>query len=275
MLQDLITQLWVKITGQRINFTQTPWLEGIVGDTAIIDKSYVNRLATQYQYEVVTNEQGSGLIEDFSIFRFTAEEYARLHPQIIDFYTHTSDYNVEIWCEWKGVFKPFGVLLGWLFSKRLQQLNMPTNTISLAKGLESEIIKLKSANHTVWTIWYRKIKQTGETLFSGIYTNTYLPSQDKTLFKVVFPLPNGNATVLLNQEIMADGSLFLQSNGKKFGETGFYFYVTNHKRKHWAKFVSALHENIHIYVDKDEVVRTDHNFSFYGISFLQLHYKMG
>lgn len=249
MLQDLITQLWVKSTGQRIDIAKTPWIEGVVGDRAIIDKTYIDRLANQYQYEVVYNEPRSGLIEDFSVLDFTQQEYARLHPQIIDFYTHTSDYDYEIECEWKGIFKPFGIVLGWLFSKRLKQLNVPTSTSSLAKGLESEIIKLNREGQTIWTIWYRKIKQTGETLFSGIYTNAYLPSQDKRLFKVVFPLPNGNATVLLNQEVKEDGSLYLHSNGKKFGDVGFYFYLTDHKGKHWAKFVRALHENIHVYID--------------------------
>ncbi|MDM1398849.1 hypothetical protein HX049_17030 [Myroides odoratimimus] len=272
MLQDRITQLWVKLFGRRIDIAQMPWIEGVIGDRKIIDKSYIDRLASQY--DVIINQAGSGLIEEINILDFTVSERSRLHPQIIDFYTHTSDYDFEVWCEWKGVFKPFGTLLGWLFSKRLQQLNIPTNTISFSKGLESEIIKLQKEEQTVWTIWYRKVKETGQTLFSGIYTHAYLPSKDKELFKVVFPLPNGNATVLLNQEVKEDGSLLLQSNGKQFGDVGFYFYVTNHKGKHWVKFVRSLHESLHIYVDTDGNLCTDHNFSFYTIPFLKLHYKM-
>ena len=31
---------------------------------------------------------------------------------------------------------------------------------------------------------------------------------------------------------------------------------------------------IHVYVDESDVLRTDHSFTFLGISVLRLHYKM-
>ena len=43
--------------------------------------------------------------------------------------------------------------------------------------------------------------------------------------KTVFPLPNGNAIVILRPEAQADGSLVLLSDGHRFGDPGFYFTV--------------------------------------------------
>ncbi|MDM1514778.1 hypothetical protein HX055_18890, partial [Myroides odoratimimus] len=75
MLQDWVTQLWVKLFGRRIDITQMPWIEGVIGDRKIIDKSYVDRLAGQY--DVIINQAGSGLIEDINVLDFTASERGR------------------------------------------------------------------------------------------------------------------------------------------------------------------------------------------------------
>lgn len=144
----------------------------------------------------------------------------------------------------------------------------------MAKGLKSEIVKLKKDDETLFTIWYRKIKSTNDVIYSGVYTTTFMPHFKKNLLKVIFPLPNGNATVIMTKKVLDNGSLLLSSDGNKFGENGFYFFLTNHKGKYWAKFVKVLHEWIEVYVDEENVLRTDHNFKIYGINFLNLHYKM-
>ena len=78
----------------------------------------------------------------------------------------------------------------------------------------------------------------------------------------------------MRKEILPDGALRLCSDGKKFGDNGFYFTLTNHNGKYWARFVSAMHEWITVYVDEENILRADHNLSFYGMPFLKLHYKM-
>jgi hypothetical protein len=96
----------------------------------------------------------------------------------------------------------------------------------MAKGLESNIIKLKSKSDskTKWTIWYRTIKSTKDVIYSGVYTNCLNPNYSKPLLKVIFPLPNGNASVIMTERIESDGSLVLSSDGRKFGDNGFYFF---------------------------------------------------
>ena len=78
----------------------------------------------------------------------------------------------------------------------------------------------------------------------------------------------------MRRDVLPNGALKLSSNGKRFGDNGFYFTLTNHKGKHWARFVRSMHEWITVYVDEEDVLRADHDLYFYGLPFLNLHYKM-
>jgi len=275
-IQDKITQIWVKTTGKKINPKEYKWLIGPIGNTDIIKDKFIFKLAEKENLNIHRNIPNSGLLEGMEQIGISEEEKLLLNNKVSDFYENTSNYDIEIWSEWKGFFKPFGKVLSILFSKRLQQLNLPLNSMDTAKGMRSEIIKLKKkdTNETKWTIWYRIIKRTNNVIYSGIYTNCQNPNYDKPLLKVIFPLPNGNATVVMTKRIENDGSLILSSDGKKFGDNGFYFTLTNNKGEYWARFVKSMHEWIHVYEDDENILRADHNLNFYGIRFLNLHYKM-
>ena len=233
----------------------------------------VDQLEQQIEHMQTTNQSLLDRMEDLGI---NGSEKALLNSKVLDFYENTSNYDFEVWSEWKGIFKPFGKLLHVIFSKRLQQLNLPLSSIDTAKGLKSEIIKLKTKDtkETKWTIWYRKIKSTNNVIYSGVYTTCKNPRYEKPLLKVVFPLPNGNASVVMTKKIEKNGSLLLCSDGKKFGDNGFYFTLTDHKGKYWARFVRSMHEWIRVYEDEEGILRADHNLNFYGTRFLDLHYKM-
>ncbi|MCB0541058.1 MAG: hypothetical protein KDE33_26360 [Bacteroidetes bacterium] len=275
-LQDTITQIWVKVTGKKINPNEYGWLVGPIGSTDIIMDKFIYKLAEVENLSIVENSPNFGLIEHIENIGIQGHEKKRLNKRVLDFYENTSNYDFEIWSEWKGIFRPFGRLLSVLFSKRLQQLNLPLNPIESAKGIKSEIIKLRSknTNETKWTIWYRRMKSTGDVIYSGVYTTCQNPRYSKPLLKVVFPLPNGNASVVMTEEVMEDGSLILSSDGKTFGDNGFYFTLTNKKEEYWARFVKSMHEWIKVYEDEEGELRADHILNFYGFRFLNLHYKM-
>lgn len=274
--QDWITQVWVKATGRRINPANSAWLSGPIGDVDIIKDKFINTIAQKDNLEIISNEPNIGLLDSFDALNLSKIEKNQISYQIIDFYEKTSNYHFEVWSEWRGLFKPFGWLLSVIFSKRLQQLNLPLSALDSAKGIESHIIKLndKVSRQNKWTVWYRILKSTNNVIYSGVYTTCELPNKPGKFLKVVFPLPNGNATVIMRREVLPDGSLLLTSDGKKFGDNGFYFTLTDHKTKHWARFVRSMHEWIKVYVDKEKVLRADHNLYFYGFPFLNLHYKM-
>lgn len=274
--QDRLTQVWVKLCGRRINEKEFSWLIGPCGNTDIIKDKFVYELAEKENLDIHRNKENTGLLENVSQIGIDNEEMRLLNGKVADFYQNTSNYDFEIWSEWCGFFKPFGALLHLIFSKRLQQLNLPLRSMDSAKGIKSEIIQLKEkgSEKVKWTIWYRIIKHSNDVIYSGIYTTCNNPNYSVPLLKVVFPLPNGNASVIMTKTIENDGSLLLSSNGKKFGDNGFYFTLSNHKGKYWAKFVGAMHEWIRVYEDEEHVLRADHNLNFYGMRFLNLHYKM-
>jgi hypothetical protein len=274
MIQDKITQIWVKITGRKINLQNEQWLIGPIGNEDIIKDKFIEKLKEKENLQLLVNPKDAGLLESISDLDFTEEELRILNPQVIDFYENTSNYHFEIWSEWKSLFKPFGKALSIIFSKRLQQLNLPLNSLDSSKGINSEIIKLSNEHKTVWTIWYRKLKSSNDVIYAGVYTTAFVPKYNKNLLKVIFPLPNGNASVIMTKKVLSDGSLLLSSDGKKFGDNGFYFTLTDHKGNYWAKFVSSMHEWIKVYEDGEKVLRADHNLKFYGFPFLKLHYKM-
>ena len=87
------------------------------------------------------------------------------------FYEHTTEHDLDVWSEWCGAFRPFAVLIHLLYSRRMQQLNLPTTTLP----------------------------------------------DGRRCAKIVFPLPRGNATVVLAPRVDADGALHLESSGRGFG----------------------------------------------------------
>jgi hypothetical protein len=92
--------------------------------------------------------------------------------------------------------------------------------------------------------------------------------------RVVFPLPNGSAIVVMRAESNADGSLTVSSFGNGFGGAGFYFYVRNGPGDGWARYLGTLKESIRVYVGEDRTVRADHVLDVFGATFLELHYRM-
>jgi len=273
-LFDKTTQLWVKLTGRRIDENKHKWLFGPIGGTDFIADKFVTNLAEAERLDVLRNEENSGLLSTMSDIGLSKHELKRLSPAISDFYTKTANYTFEFWSEWAGLFKPFGKLLSIIFSKRLQQLNLPISAMDASKGIDSQIIKLNKGGETKWTVWFRTLKATKKVIYSGVYTSCTPSKYVYPLLKVVFPLPNGNASVIMTHQVKEDGSLLLSSDGKKFGDNGFYFFLTNHKGKYWARYVRAMHEWIHVYVDEEGHLRADHNLNFYGLRFLNLHYLM-
>ena len=273
-LLDKTTQLWVKVTGKRIKPEKYQWLLGPIGDPKVIGDSFISALAKEEDLTISADQPNYGLVESVEDMGITSSDKKTLRPEIVEFYEKTSNYDFEFWSEWCGFFRPFGELLSILFSKRLQQLNLPLSPIDSSKGLLSSIIKLKKGEATKWTIWFRTLKATNHVIYSGVYTVCKPDGYSTPLLKVIFPLPNGNASVIMTKQILKDGSLLLSSDGKRFGENGFYFTLTDRKGNFWARHVKAMHEWIRIYVDDENVLRADHNLYFHGFRFLNLHYKM-
>jgi hypothetical protein len=274
-LTDCVTQVWVRLTGRRVDPSSSPWLAGPVGDPRGIGRDFFVRLARQEGLDL-QRDGDRGLLQDFSALAAPDFTPAQVHPSVRDFYTRTSAYELDAWAEWCGVFRPFGQILAHLFSRRLQQLNVPLSGLDTSRGVTSEVVQLvdpvtREIRHTAWI---RQLLVTGNVLYAGGYSLAEVPGRRGLCVKVVFPLPNGNAMVLMRPEAHEDGSFSVVSAGREFGDPGFYFTVRDQAGRMWARYLPALKESIRIFPAEGDVVHADHVLTLWGATFLRLHYRL-
>ncbi len=245
--QDWFTQQWAIVGGRRIDPATFPWLMGPFGKLGGIGDGFVNQLA-EAEGLVVERNSKSGLIPSIAKLNLPEAEARRLSQQVIGFYENTSCYHLRFSAKWNPLFLQFGKLVNYLFSNRLGQLNIPTDSTLGNEEVSSEIITLSDpkSKEVKYRMWYRTIKATGQVLYSGVYSTCQLPSGE-TCIKAVFPLPHGNATVIMLPGVGEGGELRLRSTGRKFGEPGFYFLLNDAKGDYWARFVSSFSDELLIY----------------------------
>ena len=222
--QDWFTQQWAIFWGVKIDPKDFPWLMGPFGSLSGIGDGFINELAEKENLTVERDTKSLGLIPSINLLNLSETELSHLSLNVIDFYENTGQYNLEFTIKWNPVFRVFGILVNKLFSSRINQLYIPTQNIKSSEPVKSEIITLldPKTKKVKYTIWLRTIKSSGQIIFSGVYETCTLPS-GKTCVKAIFPLPKGNATVIMSPRVGTKGELILESSGKKFGDAGFYF----------------------------------------------------
>lgn len=273
-LVDRLTQRWVRLTGRRVSRAAHPWLDGPFGSPTGIGAGFFERYAADHDLRVVRGRT-TGLIHDFDKLRSATFDPDALSSPVRDFYARTSAYELDAWSEWSGPFRPFGRAVAALFSRRLQQLNVPLSNLDTSRGMTSQVLSVVEplAGDPLWTAWIREQVATGRVIYAGAYSTCTVPDGHTPCVRVVFPLPNGNAIVLMRPTTHADGSLTLTSSGAGFGSPGFYFTARTPDGTTRARYLRTLRESIHVYA-ADETVRADHRLSLWGLTFLRLHYRL-
>jgi hypothetical protein len=275
-LLDWMTQRWVCATGQRVDLAANPWLDGPVGQTSGVGLDFFDKWANTEKLVITRHRSGKGLLPSFAALNGPEFDAAAVAPQIAEFYERTADYEIDLWSEWSGVFRPFGFFVAGLFSRRLEQLNLPLSALDASWGMTSEVIEVSEpASGTVRTYaWVRTLIKTGRVLYAGSYSVTTPPRASGPCVKTVFPLPNGNAIVILRPTVMPDGSLVLESGGRRFGDPGFYFTVQRADGVVSAWYLRSFRERIHVYPADGDVLRADHTMSLWRRPCLHLHYRL-
>jgi hypothetical protein len=274
-LSDWTTQQWVRVTGRHIPLADHLWLDGPIGGTRQIGEQFFEDYAGKNQFEIVPGG-ARGLIPNFRLLEDGNGELSRVAEPVRQFYEETSEFDMDAWSNWCGAFKPFGRALSLLFSRRLQQLNVPLSPLDPSKGIASSVVQMRDprTGSIVQTAWVRELHATGNVLYAGSYSICNVPGHPSPCVKVVFPLPNGNAIVIMKAEAHADGSLSVRSAGDKFGDPGFYFVVHGSNGMVWARYVRSLEEEIRVYAAESHTVRADHTLWLWKMKFLSLHYRM-
>ncbi len=271
---DWFTQRWVQVTGRRLSLDDVPWLTGPCGSVRGIGADFFERWGDAHGLTTVPARADDGLIEGLAALASDDFDPSGVHPRIDDFYAHTSAFDLDIESRWSQPFRLVGWLIARIFARRLAQLNMPLTDRELHGGVESRIVKLADRDGVVrHTAWVRTANVTGLPVFVGQYGTETIPGQAGPCVKVVFPLPNGNAIVLLRPRIDAGGGLSLVSDGRRFGDPGFYFTVSAAPGEVWTRYVRTMKEQLGLHVEGDAIIAS-HRFRVFGLPFLELRYRI-
>lgn len=262
------------VFGRVVRRDSAPWLSGPVGGDYIGDLPY-EEVAARENLRLVRRASEGGLLADMAMLDGPGFSADRLRPEVRAFYEHTAAYRMDVWSE---SFFPGSIGL-WLLvttiSRKVNQLNFPLSALATAKGMDSEIVLLQQHDGTVrYAGWYRRLVETGHAIYTGFYMTTRVPQCSTPCVKVVFPMPRGNATVILEPSIEDGGNLRLSSRGLGFGDAGFYRIqdIDEERVRVWR--VRTLHEDFRVYVDEANVLRCDHTVRFWGMRVLHLHYRI-
>jgi hypothetical protein len=243
-----------------------------MGDLGSIDDSFIKVLAEKEGLIIERNSLGSGLVSAISDLGLSAKELKLLHPEVARFYENTANYSLDLKVQWNPFFKPFGVLVNLLFSNRINQLNIPIKKEEAVATVSSEIITLRcpKSKRIKHTIWYRRNMKTGKVMYSGIYGEGALEDGTKCV-KVVFPLPKGNATVLLRPSIVNQGALQLDGSGKMFGDAGFYFLLQDKNGSNWARYHRSF-KDVLVFKSEKGIVVAKQTMTLWGCQVVEFFY---
>lgn len=274
-IADRITQQWVILTGRKIHSPEHDWLIGPFGGTSGIGTQFIQQLAQHENLVIETSNASRGLISSIRQLQLPEAALNALSPQVIDFYENTSDYIFQLDVKWNPLFKLFGALVKRIFSNRIQQLNLPIAQIKSDNALSSEIIHLNDSitRETKRTIWLRTFKDSGQVVYSGVYSTCVIPS-GQACIKAVFPLPNGNATVILSPRVGEQGELILRSSGRRFGDAGFYFLLSDAEENKWSNYVRPFRDTLIARPAKDSSLDVEQILTLWGMRVVTFHYAI-
>lgn len=264
----------IRAFGRVVRDVDAPWLTGPVGGDYIGDTPYEEQ-ARREGLTLQRRADAGGLLEDFAALRGVQFDPSRIDPRIRRFYEHTTAYRMDLWARTRFPANLALWLLVTTISRKVNQLNFPLDVLETAQGLDSEIALLREPSGRVrYAGWYRRLAATGRSVYTGFYMVQAIPHTGQPCVKVVFPMPNGNATVILRPEAGEGGELILTSSGTTFGDVGFYRLqrIDDSRLRAWR--IHTLRERFRVYVDADGTVRCDHTVRFLGMPVLQLHYRM-
>lgn len=163
---------------------------------------------------------------------------------------------MEVWSQWNALFAPAGELIARVWGRRVQQLALPVEPLSVSRGMSSVVRVVEHDGIRAGAAWIRNLRGDGSRVYSGYYRLGTLPGIPQPHVHVCFPLEDGSIQVYLAPRNDADGSLWLESRSRAFGRDGAYAVVRFGDQ--WYASSIPLRETFHVFADDEGVLRTDH-----------------
>ena len=270
-----LIRLYLRLFGRTVRKADVPWLLGPIGPEGQIGDRPYHLVAEREGLTIDRGAADAGLVPDFDALAGPGFDVAKTDAQVRRFYEHTARYELDVWSETRFPGRLFLWLIVATVSRYMNQLNFPVFGLETSKGMTSEVLPLRdSSGRAVHTGWRRRLLGSGRTIYTGFYTTVQPPRHGSACVKVVFPVPRGNATVILRPEHDAAGRFRLVSVGRGFGDAGFYRVLELDADRLKVRYLRTLHERFEVYTDEQGTLRCDHEVRFLGIPMLRLHYRM-
>ena len=270
-----LIKLYLHLFGRKVAKAQVPWLGGPIGPRGEIGGRLYQLIADEEGLAIDYLATDVGLLTDFAILAGPRFDIARLDPAVRRFYEHTSRFELDTWSETRFPGRLFLWLIVSTVSRHMNQLNFPVFGLETSRGMTSEILPLRDASgRAVYTGWQRRLAGSGFTIYAGFYSTVQPPGWPSPCVKVVFPLPEGNATAILHPEYNPQGHFRLISKGRRFGDPGFYRILELNSQQLKVRYLRSLHEEFDFYTDERGILRCDHIVRFLGVTMLRLHYRI-
>ena len=273
MFLDAVTRNWWRGVGRRVDLGgEHSWLDAPMSSGSTVADGWLRDLAAEVGGEI-RDDADAGLLADLAALDGPGFRAAALRGEIRDFYEHTARWRMEVWTGLDAGVRHRRRAGVAAVRRRVQQLALPTRPLDVSRGLDSRVSVISDAagaQHAA--AWLRTLRATGEFVYSGCYAHRVLPGADRASVHVAFPLEHGNVQVYLRPSIDRQGGLWLRSPGGRFGGDGAYVVVRDGGAT-WAARV-PIRETFHVYVDRDAVLRTDHELRLWQATAVRLHYKL-
>lgn len=269
---DLSTRYLWRTVGRRIDVAgEHHWLDsphtarGEVGDDWLTSLEGTGRVRSPDAHD--------GLVESMADLDGPDFAASRLDARIRDFYEHTASWRMEVWSQWNALFAPGGELVARVWGRRVEQLALPVEPLSVSRGMSSVVRVVDDHDGArAGAAWLRNLRSDGSKVYSGYYRVGRLPGNRQPHVHVSFPLESGSIQVYLAPRHDPDGSLWLESRSQTFGGDGAYAVVRFGDR--WYASLTPLRETFHVFVDEEGVLRTDHWLRLGRWQALRLHYRL-
>jgi hypothetical protein len=268
-------RVYLRVFGRTVRKADVPWLVGPIGGGGEIGSGPYQQVADRDGLTIDANATDAGLLPELDVLSGPDFDPMKTDPAVRHFYEHTAAYDLDVWSETRFPGRLFLWLLVWTVSRSMNQLNFPVFGLETSRGMTSEVLPLRDGSgRAVHTGWQRRLIGSGRIIYSGFYTTVRPPRAKSACVKVVFPVPRGNATVLLRPRYDAEGRFRLLSAGDGFGDAGFYRVLELDADRLKVRYLKTLRERFAVYTDAEGVLRCDHDVHFLGITMLRLHYRM-
>ncbi|MBV1859515.1 MAG: YndJ family protein [Nannocystaceae bacterium] len=224
----------------------------------------------------------TGLTDSLRAYSRPGFNVDRLPPEVIAFYEHTTEFELDLHGQWHGIF----VVGGWVWSRiiapALGQLGLPApGHVARDAALESRIVDVDDAldGRTAVRGWVRHWKHSHAPLYIAAYAEHQ--RGDVRSMNIAFALPGGfNMTSILHLEEAPGRALSLSSRPDRHpgGDQGVYLVRSG---RPWRL---PLDETIVVYtadqapanlpVAEGSTLVARHRMWLAGIPYLTMHYQI-